>query len=568
MRSDYKFIQRLSEVKSPIFKDFRQVIKKNCSSCHDYYMHMTEKEWVESNLVTPSSPSASRIYSSIKGSSVGGDEDMPPKGSIPKDEIEIVKTWIHSLSKYSKSSEYQKDALSPLVFSKENRLNSIEVFERCYIQIVGKRPLKSDRLYKEVVKERISPSSACLKIMNESSFSIDKYKYISPQIAQDVRDNFHRFFTSWFSNYSYYRAGASHLSHDIYPMDGAALQMTYTMWNNKHYRDVLLERGTLEAVRKSDQENDTHLFFESPSDLKRFDLYKYGDTKSQGNSKDWNPKWLPRGRLINIKKKEVFETTPWYVNRDMNVLLFKSPLTLDKDLVGANTTQSYILNNLGRDPGERNTGGLVIPRTWSRKVLTDFLCRELPVIRIEDTINYIQKESRIKFRSKASCMQCHTTIDPMAGALRNVQSVFTSSSGDTSIHARYFKVTEKESENLLPDIDRKFHLRPPTGKFIYRTTRGKLIDEKFKDIHELNSILIQTDDYYQCATKKILYYMTGIEINLSDNMFADDNNKQSHYLKDLISNISNDFKQTGDLKLLIRDIIKSDLYHQEDFGGF
>ena len=567
MKSDYQFIQNFSEVKSPIFKEFRHVIKRNCASCHDYYMRMTEKDWVTSNLVTPSSLTHSRIYSSIRGTSVGGDEDMPPKVSISKNEIEIVKTWIHSLAKYSSTLKDEKDIHPPVTFSKSNKLSAIEVFERCYIQITGERPSKDDVLYKGVSDNSMTPSSACLGAMNESSFSVTKREYITPLTAQKIRDNFHRFFTSWFSNYSYYRAGASYLSHDIYPMDGAALQMTYTMWNDKHYKDVLLEKGTLEAIRESNQKNDTHLFFESPSELQQYEVYEYGDTKSQGNSKSWSPKWLPRGKLINITKKESFETTPWYVNRDMNVLLFKKPLTLDRDFIGANTTQSYILNNLGRDPGERSTGGLVIPRTWSRKVITDFLFRELPVIRIEDTSNYIQKDSKIKFRSKSSCMQCHTTIDPMAGALRNIQSVYTSSSGDTSIHTRYFKVTKKVSKNLLPDIDRDFHLRPPTGRFIYRTTRGLLIDKEFKNIFELNNLLVNTDDYYQCATKKLLYYMTGIEINLSDNMFTQDSDKRSQYIRELVSKISNDFKTTGNLKLLIRDIIKSDIYHQEDFGG-
>jgi len=561
-----KFTKKNVEVNSITFREYRDVIKRNCSSCHDYYLEMSEEQWVESNLVTPSSPAQSRIYSAIRGSNVGGDEDMPPKKSISKDDLETVKTWIHDLKKYSDKFSISKKENQEIKFSKNKELTPIEVFERCFIQIAGKRPSRRDSLYKRVKQDQLKPSKACLLALQESSFLAEN-RNISKDTSQSIRDNFHRFFTSWYSNYSYYRAGATFLTHDIHPRDSSALLMSYVLWKNKPFRDILLTEGTLQAIRKSNSKNNTHLFFESPLEIREFEQYRYGDTKKKGLSRNWSPRWLPRGEIVDIVKKEKFQKTPWYVNRDMNVFLFKSPLTLDKDLVGANTTQAYILNNMGRDPGEINNGGLVIPRTWSRKVLNDFLCRDLPAVRIEDTVKYVQRDSKIKFRSKSSCMQCHTTIDPMAGAIRNSQAVYTSSAGDSSIHIRYFKVSEPKSNNLLPDVDRKFHLRPPTGRFIYRNNNGNLIDQEFNNIHELNKIIVNSDDFYQCATKKVLYYMTGIDINLEDDIFNKDLDKRSTYLLSVLKDLSGKFKKSGDMKLLIYDIINTDLYQQEDFGG-
>ncbi|WP_044557686.1 c-type cytochrome [Halobacteriovorax marinus] len=561
-----KFTKKNIEVNSITFREYRDVIKRNCSSCHDYYLEMSEEQWVESNLVTPSSPAQSRVYSAIRGSNVGGDEDMPPKKSISKDDLETVKTWIHDLKKYSNKFSISKKEHLEIKFSKNKELTPIEVFERCFIQIAGKRPSRRDPLYKKVKQDQLKPSKACLLALQESSFLAEN-RNISKDTSQSIRDNFHRFFTSWYSNYSYYRAGATFLTHDIHPRDSSALLMSYVLWKNKPFKDILLTEGTLQAIRKSNSKNNTHLFFESPLEIREFEQYRYGDTKKKGLSRNWSPKWLPRGEIVDIVKKESFQKTPWYVNRDMNVFLFKSPLTLDKDLVGANTTQAYILNNMGRDPGEINNGGLVIPRTWSRKVLNDFLCRDLPAVRIEDTVKYVQRDSKIKFRSKSSCMQCHTTIDPMAGVIRNSQAVYTSSAGDSSIHIRYFKVSEPKSNNLLTDVDRKFHLRPPTGRFIYRNNNGNLIDQEFNNIHELNKIIISSDDFYQCATKKVLYYMTGIDINLEDNIFNKDLDKRSTYLLSVLKDLSEKFKKSGDMKLLIYDIINTDLYQQEDFGG-
>lgn len=566
-RSNNSFKLTNSTSSTPEFKEFRKVIKRNCSSCHDYYLKMDEKEWVQSNLVTPSSLEQSRIYSSIRGSNVGGDEDMPPKVSISKDDIETIKTWIHGLSKYEDLFSKSRIDETVVTFSKNKKLSNTEVFERCFIQISGKRPEASNGLFQQVSSGKILAQDACYKALKESSYNADR-TIISNHIAKDVRDTFHRFFTSWFSNYAYFRAGATFISHDIYPMDGAALTMSYVMWKDKHYREVLLTEGTLEAVRESNISNNKHLFFESPIERKKFRTYKYGDTKSKGKSKPWTPIWLPRGKIIDIKKKRKFQSTPWYVNRDMNVILFKEKLILDKDLIGANTTQSYILNNLGRDPGEINNGGLVIPRTWSKKVIQDFLCRDLPVVRIEDTKNYLQKNSNIKFRTKSSCMQCHTTIDPMAGALRNAQAVYTSSDGDSSIHIKYFNQTEKNKGELLPDVDRKFHKRQPTGRFIYRSNSGKLIDKSFDNILSLNKAIVDTDDYYQCATKKLFYYMTGINVTFRDDIFNKTTDARSLYLLKLIQQLSQDFKKSGDIKKLTRDIINLELYQQDDFGGF
>ena len=69
-------------------------------------------------------------------------------------------------------------------------------------------------------------------------------------------------------------------------------------------------------------------------------------------------------------------------------------------------------------------GSVKIQRRWAKRALSDFLCREVPVINYSDLdsdeVEYVDVNSSIPFRRKIMCMGCHATMDQMAMSARNI----------------------------------------------------------------------------------------------------------------------------------------------------
>ncbi len=548
------------------FQNFHRVINLRCANCHSDYTFYTEEDWIEQKFIVPGNPYDSKLFSSLRSSHTGGDEDMPPFLALSEVELETIKKYISGLK--SKGTILEIDISFPKIdFPSTEKLSETEVFERCFIQLTGERIAQNSKLFREVENGTTTPAKACYQILKEAKFKNRDFNYSNESLSIKTRDQLHRFHTSWIKDYAYYRSGSTYLSHDIFPMDEAALHLTNVLWNGKHYSELLNSKDTLRPIRSARSKNKIHLFFEGREDFNKLKKSVLGNENIKGKTFPWNPKWLPRGHLVNIEAKKSFQSVQYYVNRDTNVTMYNDGLILDKGLHGANGSQSYILNNIGRDPGEKSNGGLVIPRTWAKKVLQDFMCRKLPVIKVEDALSYVQKNSTIKFRAKSSCMQCHTTIDPMSGAIRHSQVVYTNTTGRTSIHVKFHKETMRSLNDLFPDRDDKFYLRPTKGRFIYRTIMGKLINKEFSSLEDLNKIITSTDDYYTCAASKYFYYMTGISVELENikQSYGDIDDNSKYLIGEVIA-LGKKLKAHGDVKQLIRDIIKMEIYKQDNFG--
>ena len=69
-------------------------------------------------------------------------------------------------------------------------------------------------------------------------------------------------------------------------------------------------------------------------------------------------------------------------------------------------------------------------RRWARHVLEDFLCRETPVLNTSDAaIDYSENSySEHTFREDGSCLACHSTLDRMSAAVRNIELYLTPAS--------------------------------------------------------------------------------------------------------------------------------------------
>lgn len=77
------------------FGDAKVVFAMKCTPCHNYYLK-SQSELLTDGLYSSGDIYSSEIFSRLKGSNVGGQEDMPANGQLSDEEIEIVRTWIES----------------------------------------------------------------------------------------------------------------------------------------------------------------------------------------------------------------------------------------------------------------------------------------------------------------------------------------------------------------------------------------------------------------------------------------------------------------------------------------
>lgn len=79
------------------FSDGAQGIFQNrCSQCHGYGSYDNAR-FISEGLVVAGNPAGSPLFSRLRGSAVGGLENMPPTGDITSDEVALIRTWIEGL---------------------------------------------------------------------------------------------------------------------------------------------------------------------------------------------------------------------------------------------------------------------------------------------------------------------------------------------------------------------------------------------------------------------------------------------------------------------------------------
>jgi mono/diheme cytochrome c family protein len=74
------------------------IIQQNCVTCHSNFSNQTQAEWIASLYIVPGSPQNSELFGHIKGSNVGGAEDMPQGGQLSAADVTTIRQWITSIT--------------------------------------------------------------------------------------------------------------------------------------------------------------------------------------------------------------------------------------------------------------------------------------------------------------------------------------------------------------------------------------------------------------------------------------------------------------------------------------
>jgi len=257
-------------------------------------------------------------------------------------------------------------------------------------------------------------------------------------------------------------------------------------------------------------------------------------TKING-SKDKNSHWFKYGKLqgpgcqINGLDVDVLNCLDRF-DLSFDFDLFK---TSGGGLIGSFPYQlvnSSDINNSGDGWGKVN-------RRWSSRLFKDVLCRNLPLIKLQDITELTGIDGATNFTNPppfmnaTSCIQCHYSMDFAARANRNTvfhPSVYVL---DDDENQPQYMINQREQLNTPPQdeemgfwsgIINDYGKTSPKGKLVMRNyhdtsdDQASIINLNVNGVQDFADKLLTTDDFYACVTSRYLKFLTGYEIDIND----------------------------------------------------
>ena len=416
------------------------------------------------------------------------------------------------------------------------------LYLRCYAQLTGLRASAADPLYLEVKSKALTAAEACLQLIKRAQLSANgDITNHTDTVSLGLLNTLHAFHRTWFSRSDMInditQGDSWAVTPQVYDSGEPALYLTRALFKpGASFKDVLTLPNTLEAIR---------------------DNYM---TTQVATAVDFNTATATLVPVIGAPVGTLYGV------RDTNTVLNLNGRNDFRQTVGGGAigSKSYLILNLGRISNEPSDGGRTVARRFSKDVMADLMCRELPVMRRSDALQFVKPNSTLSFRKSSSCTQCHGTMDNMAGVTRNYQldpfpatlavgGVFMSITGN-SVNAA--------AETSSIDSDAQFKNRPSNGHLYFRTFDGNWVDQPITSVASLGAALAGLNDPYVCAAKRYYAFMTGVTVVIDDSGSPDalPLNKEQAQQRDFVISLGKKLKQDQSLPNLIYRIVESDAF--------
>jgi hypothetical protein len=253
---------------------------------------------------------------------------------------------------------------------------------------------------------------------------------------------------------------------------------------------------------------------------------------------------------------------------------------LPRNHAGILGSPTYILLNDGRVGSQVADGGVYLSRRLSESIFREFLCKTGPYLRPEDVAPIKTEGEKIglalSFRTGTSCQTCHASLDSAASAYRNVSPQIGSwlKPGRRTLHLWTHSQSSTKSDNpplfsedRAPSGANAFFRRQPYSNLLFRSANGGLVStleiagssSSLIGAQALGEEIAKTQDFYACMASKILYFFTGISVNLNDLDGLRLSEDEAAY-RTYVWGLGQELKDHRSLMQLSKDIMRSDLY--------
>ena len=481
-------------------------------------------------------------------------------------------------------------ALAFLPLTSQARVEEeLKRLNKCYALFVRERIPNNDPLWKQVSEGKKSGTDACMEIFDKGKLNSQGELSKGPDGQYDyegmrVLNSFMRFHKSQFEIPDYSQplgTGNDRFTRDVTDSNDPSYQFLYSLFApNQPFSKVVTRDFSIRAIRysaKSDRSRSvtgaaipshTQGSYKTIKDELGKSITVPND--AAGGITSFIPTFVETGILVGLEADRRDNTlSATHFNSVYGSYKFTSTDVNQHLGGGAMGTQAYLLGNMGKDGF--TSGGTNLFRRWGKHVMQDFLCRDLPALRSRDVVSEVDPESKIAFKTGISCMGCHSSMDPLAGTIRNMRAAWSHNTSQVTGRIKFIgERTPDMGFAPFPSIsaDSNFHRRPANGRLYYRSYDGSIVKEEVLGLEDLGQKMAATNDLYVCAAKRYYKFLTGIDVNLAD--IGDINTPQfsegENFQRTRIIDWGLELKKHQSLRTLIKKIIESNAFIYPDRG--
>lgn len=450
--------------------------------------------------------------------------------------------------------------------SAAEELSELALYNRCYAQLTQFRANPTAQMTLDVISGKETATSACMKIFDRAQLTNAGTRMGNPAdgVGRAVLNTLHNVHASWFQIKDFPENGnfvQNRDLKDLYDNSAPAAFLTKALFDPAGTaRSIVTGNQNLRVVR-TDNNPAQSLFRAGGRRITKAD-YMFGT----------NTRFASRGDILGVEPTGnlswAYSTTR---RRDSRVFTgtVQAGATRGGGFLG---TPAYLLMTVEEVTNFRSNGGLLMPRKWARSAFHDSLCRDLPAVRELDITSFVVPTSSVDFRQTKVCTRCHASMDRAASVIRNFaytalgSNAFSPPNG--GLFPRFMASTAGAETGWPAEPDANYFRRPTNGTFYFRSYDGQLINLPINSVQQLGNRIADTPDFYVCLAKRYYRYFTGIDTDIGDlgdpdhGMMSEDDKVHRQVVIDL----GLDLQKHQDLRLLLRDIIRSKHYRLSDFG--
>ena len=441
-------------------------------------------------------------------------------------------------------------------------LSAEAIYYRCYAQLTGHRAADNDPMLAKLRAGQVKASDACMDLLDSAKLARSQNDYLklakNSEEGRAVLARMQELHTTFFAERTFNvpNVALAPIGGLLDVMDPGSSALYYTralLGPNVQASSIVTYNRALRPFR-TDMNPAKGLFRK----VNRGGFYY---------TNGW--RFAPQGELLGLE--EMPGGSEKLTGPGVSIDISR---TLGGGFLGSG---AYLMQSVN-DDFEFETNVAKMPRRWATAVFRDVLCREFPVVRLEDAKSFVRPQSPLPFRQEQACNQCHSSMDRIGSVLRNFHYSYFDNKAlipPDKRGAMFFKTfaADKPAEAGWPDRqDNDFKNRPTRGTLYFRSaTDGSLEKPTISSVHDLGQKMAAQDDFYLCIANRYYDYFTAKGIKLDDakvlnDLAAKDKTGALKKRLDTVKTLARELKKTQSLRGLVEDIIRSPEYSDSAFG--
>ncbi len=265
---------------------------------------------------------------------------------------------------------------------------------------------------------------------------------------------------------------------------------------------------------------------------------------------------------------------------------------------------SFLLLNSGMPIDQTSNGSMTLPRRWSREVMNAALCRNGPYLKSTAPTLALDRSThaqRPPFREPTGCLQCHSTMDPLAIGIKNLRVVEFSerlpaapansliAPETTLFYPMIYRIQANQVLSSQPSLPNSFFWPAPAsgvtnfhrsrvhGRFTYTSAwDGNQVSQTFDanpqqtdQLTSLGNLFRNSQDYYLCGTIRYFEMLSGVKIPLESESLPDLSPSTPAYEKKIWADLrplAQQFLSHKNSKTLLKQLLRTPQFLSRSWG--